>query len=852
MSTGTALRPRHSRRRWSRPALGLLAGAGLFALAPLAWAAAQSVSGEATPFLRNGSNSPSQATTKSKLEALTIYVPAMSSADVAIAGVSVHPMVMTYTDTTYTDPVTGQTADDVWAAVSRDDGATWKRINISRSAEKSSIQINGVPYYGDVRKPSLKTEDNLMLVTWSSKYCPSGDPSGIGTGLDPFLVKGPQGIVDYDAVYKRPDLGVVPFSCLWAARGMIETSGAITWFAPEQISSGRRDALQDFPFSAKGAGFAVVWQEDPEGLNPGQAKGPGEGMSGATVNKQTDIWYSRITKAQFSAIDTTVPVVDGKPKALYPMTGAVRVTDNAACKVESGVIKGLPICEQQPATYCATTVTLDAGTFCRTAAGVILDGDTGSSRPNIFMQPKTASDGTVFAEAGIAYEETKGLGEGGGDPNATDPYAQGKLIRYHHLPDFRSPAVMNAGNILSLPALDPATGLPLLWPDGTAKYENARRVRFIVQGKGGCGTDPAQVAACTTLVTVYKQGIDGQGASSDIMLRRAKGGYEFSKFLAGAQNVSSPTVLTSEPTSSEDGGVKVTSWQWTEADLARQSWANPYDDSRAQRGAMKGNTLLFGYTWTPNWAAARNANDKYDFFVRWSYDGGATWRTTPANAATFAQPYNISRLPNNKSTVIEPRTVGTPGSITQPDGSFKSPDDKQNANVFFLSYGTSTNVDTNAQNDEDEPAEATPEDLFYTWTDDAGRTYKTVLNKTTRLPENDALARRDGVAEGEAQLRTTPSGTRLYAVWNHEWLGDQSVPINFQGSDAWFRRIVNLPDTYDLDGDGDVDAADRVIFMASLNKCKGQVGFNPDADYDNDGCVTLVDYQKWLLADQAN
>ncbi len=37
---------------------------------------------------------------------------------------------------------------------------------------------------------------------------------------------------------------------------------------------------------AMGAGFMMTWQEDPEGLRPGQGLGPGEGWSGAVVNAQ--------------------------------------------------------------------------------------------------------------------------------------------------------------------------------------------------------------------------------------------------------------------------------------------------------------------------------------------------------------------------------------------------------------------------------------------------------------------------------------------------------------------------------------------------------------------------------------
>jgi hypothetical protein len=49
----------------------------------------------------------------------------------------------------------------------------------------------------------------------------------------------------------------------------------------------------------------------------------------------------------------------------------------------------------------------------------------------------------------------------------------------------------------------------------------------------------------------------------------------------------------------------------------------------------------------------------------------------------------------------------------------------------------------------------------------------------------------------------------------------------------------------DLDGDGDIDKDDYQIFVSAFGKCEGQVGFNANADYDGDGCITFVDYQEW-------
>jgi hypothetical protein len=49
----------------------------------------------------------------------------------------------------------------------------------------------------------------------------------------------------------------------------------------------------------------------------------------------------------------------------------------------------------------------------------------------------------------------------------------------------------------------------------------------------------------------------------------------------------------------------------------------------------------------------------------------------------------------------------------------------------------------------------------------------------------------------------------------------------------------------DLTNDGRVDTADYSAWRATYGKRVGQAGFNPDADYDKDGVVSLKDYQVW-------
>ena len=53
--------------------------------------------------------------------------------------------------------------------------------------------------------------------------------------------------------------------------------------------------------------FAIVWQEDPKGLMPGEGDGPGEGWSGANTHNKADVWYSYITLSDFGKIDYDYP-----------------------------------------------------------------------------------------------------------------------------------------------------------------------------------------------------------------------------------------------------------------------------------------------------------------------------------------------------------------------------------------------------------------------------------------------------------------------------------------------------------------------------------------------------------------
>lgn len=872
-------------------------------------------------FRKNVSKTPEMVTTKAKVDLMPVLVPATQangepvlSSETAGFGVDyydedgyylytrekVKPLVSVYADQI---PETGMS--DTFAAVSRDDGKTWKRTNLSRAAHLSSFVLaNGQPFYGDVKKPNLTVKGNYVLAAWQSKFCRGGQPRYSLDEEDPYFVDdifgvgGPQRSHDYTEE-GFPEVGELPFYCLWIARGTVDPATAeISWRKPERLTSGRRDVYQISINGANNVGFGIVWQEDPEGVRPGEAAGPGHGWSGATTNHKTDIWYSSIPWANFAAIDHDFePNGDpahafndeewttNRPMPLVPFSMPIRLSDNDVCNTDNMKIyldpeTGKPPVDQdgnfiwmplpnEDATseeaygthrYCyeVEDLCVDFHTFtnnqdaekhvCVTADGRLLDGDTGASRPNIMFMPYTKPDGKQSAWIAIAYEETKGVGGGNvewDDDDSTthgeekDKADVGKNVIYHSF-DFASPVQVSGGDIVNLPARDVAGNLLYLvdefgelvldW-DGSPQlaYENARRPRMLVQPAGQAGSSG------TVMVLVYKQGEEGKGRPSDIFMRRVKKGasgnpYAFANFVPGAQNLSSvtPTEYWENPNQDDNAkgeGTKVVKFVQTAANLEDASWTNPYDDARAHRGILRGNNIYFAYDYTPNWAASRNAHDKYDLYIRRSFDGGVTWTTDPAGTEEVCHTYvwkdynsvisedeanqketyeeeacfapgayeparNMSQLKNNKLSVIEPRLVGTPSAT--PGSSY--PEDLYNPNVYYVTFGTATNVPkAHGNTDDDEEEEhATPADLFYTFTRDRGQSYfmrQWQVNTYSEGPNaGEVIERWDYLAkgdpeQGEAQIRMSPDGSRFYAVWNQD--GED-------GSDCWFRRIMSM------------------------------------------------------------
>ena len=537
-------------------------------------------------FRRNISKTPLGETERAVIVMMTFYVPAQSSDGTLLLDDGIDetrefakPLVAVYIDGIEEEHEEEDGDDiiasmsgagfgehDAYAALSLDDGDTWKRTNLSMSADLSSFTLaNGEPYPGDAHNMTFAVADDKVLVGWISKYCDGGSPAYTwldenGNDLYPDIwgVAGSQSSVDY-TLQGYPEVGEMPYSCVWSARGtLLEDPDTglydIIWTKAERLTSGRRDANRLEMNADSAAGFMMTWQEDPEGLRPGQGLGPGEGWSGAVVNQQTDLWYSYISNDDFVWVQTSdedvTPVSiyeytgETMPKVAAPLALPVRLTDNKMCKatgsdpycyIDFSDVDGdgnliLPddlgtIVRSPESTFChdifswlnpGGSTTLD---LCVAQDGRVMQGRVGASRPRVNVQPYDSDGNGVYDSAWVIMgaEESKALGEGSTELDV-EPEDLGKNMWYYSF-DMLNPDVVRQGGMLNQPAINPETStfFPLLEDDfGNFFYETeiARRFSHFSQPIHQIGDSGVSA------VLIVKQGILNQGGPADIFLQR--------------------------------------------------------------------------------------------------------------------------------------------------------------------------------------------------------------------------------------------------------------------------------------------------------------------------------------------
>ena len=775
-----------------------------------------------------------------------------------------HPLIVSYAEQVYGDYELGDGSadigdpehiDDIFVSLSLDGGKTWKKNNVSGTAMRgdglnSSIKVNwtadkaavaDTDYPGHSHKPKMAINGNQILVAWHDKFCPSGDPLDLfevdennvttltGEQTDYYKVNGKQGSINYELDCTEPDdpntkgtdesncapngkvVYEVPFSCVWTARGVLNTEDdtnlSVTWYKPEQLTSGTRDANKVWIATSQNSedtsiGFALTWQEDPEGLRQGQGAGPGEGWSGATTNHGADLWYTYIAAGDFEAIDpdATEPedaLLDEeqatKPKPLNNFAYPTRITDNEVCiegdtkeycadvctdvyinskdenTTEDGTEDG-----SNSSGKCVTTV-LDPLWIEPTA--VILDGDTGASRPAMSILKTEEGEAVVV----FAYEETKGLSESNsasadqGESETIIEY-EGKVALFNSFP-FDNPVSINAGTIVNPRAPDAVTGEPI--------FENARRVVIV-----------NQVDACDegdyTFGIMYKQGVETRGGSSDMFVRMNTG-FTPDTFVSADDIPNLSAMPDFNKTVTPDA---MPEDFWTIDNITDETYTNLYENTFSPRGIMRGYDLFMGFEYTPNWAQTEQGNEPNTFYIhRFADDGDGEGRV-------WQGPMEISKVVGPKVSTLDPRFITTSRGRYETTGLDV---DKSNPDVFFISYGTF---------DMDSGDEL---DLFYSRSTDRGVTWSTIdINATeddnvTLKTANAKLAGIKDLLEMEVQSFSSRDGTKLFNVWLQE---EEEVHFTDETNETTL-----------LDENGDV-----VDHFGGLDSWSGRVDFNATAE----------------------
>jgi len=575
-------------------------------------------------------------------------------------------------------------------------------VNISQTAGLTSAttawhgeDFPTEAFFGDSDKPNVFNNGSRVVLTWNDKYCPGGDQNSV--------------------TYLELDQREVPYSCQYVS---VSLDNGATWSASQQLSSGSRDAKQDVN-KGSDAAWVITWQEDPEGLQLGDAEGPGEGASGANVSNGTDIWYSALSSDNLNA------------GMAFPEP--VRLTNNYT---QDGMNQGAPT--------------------------LLESGSEGAARANTAL-----IGGTVL----VAYEETKG----------TAGLDSGKYIRYHLFP-FGSPPSSceddpaNPGECLVgatgevRPAVDDPARLGCIISDPD---ENARRVRFFAQGT------PGEESGIKFFV-FWKQGLFDQGGPSDIMGRSGivpegeTGGMFGFRPQDLSPSIIAPTATTLGDTPDGclvrgdddmgtgafggDQGINLSAATPDGGDLGAGTSDIDIENALAHRGLIRGDFLALGYSYTPDWAVATYTDqENYDFWIRTSTDGGATWTDpvdlTSESISALAEELD---LPETGINVREPRIVKTPGNGSgcpsgDPMGGDTTNEEHCSAGgTFVIAWGTQLNTYEHLGGAEDI-------DIFITRTTNRGMSYEPVK----RLAGGDSI-------QLESQLRPTPDGKRIFSVWNED------------------------------------------------------------------------------------
>jgi hypothetical protein len=292
--------------------------------------------------------------------------------------------------------------------------------------------------------------------------------------------------------------------------------------------------------------------------------------------------------------------------------------------------------------------------------------------------------------------------------------------------------------------------------------------------------------------------------------------------------------------------------------LADQSWYNPLDVAKGHRGFLDGDFVMMLYAWSPNWRLNAKGNDRYELYIRRSFDGGQTWTTLPARyrhqdralyrgagtttcetfrstetgtgdivephvcnqygAGAAEQARDVTQHKSMRITTLDPRyaTTGSPRGVSVTSDPFATgypltEEDERDPSRFAIVYETGDN--TTAAEGEPEP-----DDLFYSrgvmfgdhyqvWAEesDISVCYPSDPHGDEDVPaeligsgfcnEFDQFDQGSpGLQASEASLEMNPGGEFIYGVWAQWMYENDDYSGDITESDAMARRVWYIDD----------------------------------------------------------
>ena len=307
---------------------------------------------------------------------------------------------------TYADGPIGQ--QNIYVKASVDQGATWSApLLLSRDAAgqptggQPIVTQNALAFVADNDKPSLfaapVTSGPRVVVTWTSAYCPQ-DPAGAGASHAGTYTNPTQGASDQNADGSMDR----PFYCVWTATTM---DPALAQWNVTQLTDGQRDAIAEVVSgNATGTAYAIAWQEDPAGLQPGEAEGPGDGGSGAVVSPGTNIWYTHAASPDGTLLRANIAQVSDNNSRAVGQPGGSRANLQVSGST-AGLAYEETACPGGAGGRCIVYHAFPYAAHDTNSAGAIVSDVTKNSRRVRFALQGAASAGSSSLRTVVLWRE---------------------------------------------------------------------------------------------------------------------------------------------------------------------------------------------------------------------------------------------------------------------------------------------------------------------------------------------------------------------------------------------------------------------------------------------------------------